>query len=201
MICPHCNTDNPAENIYCMNCGRLLSAQATEAGGNNLSPRRALFFAAGQTLIIVILLYIFRSILLGLAFIKELQIASWQITASEIVSIVMYLLILVALLIFARSLVYLWPQSFPRYANLAVVLTAILYIIGLSLVYSMVKPLFLRFISEPEPLLYTRIFLAVAAICLAGWALFVAYQSLPSWMESVRVNLAFPTYQPPNKPE
>ena len=195
MNCPNCNTVNPAGNQFCMNCGASLSAVGAAPITRYSSLGHALFTATGQTLISVLMLYLLRSILNGLSFIQELQIPEWRITAPEIISIIMYLLVLVLLVNYARSVAYLWPQAYPRYSGVGIVITAILYVIGLSVAYTMLKPLFQRFFTDPEPLLILRVLLALIALFLLGRAAVVVYQSLPGWLDNLRTSLmTLPSY-------
>jgi len=201
MNCPNCNTFNDAGNQYCMKCGKALPTEGLVPMGGYSSPGQALYSITGQTLISVLMLYLLRSVLQGLSFIQDLQITNWHITTPEIISTIMYLLVLVLLVIFAHSLGYFWPQAFPRYSGIGVVLTAILYVIGLSVIYSMLKPVFLRFISDPEPMLILRIILALVALSLLGRAVIVIYQSLPTWLNNLRTSFLTMPSNPITKKE
>lgn len=201
MICPNCNTNNLTGNQYCMNCGKELPIGGDETMARYTPPGRALYFITGQTIITVIVLYLLRSVLLGLKFIQDLHIAGWKITTAEIISTIMYILIIGLLVIFARALSYFWPQAFPLYKGIGVVLTTIVYVIGLSVIYSMAKPLFLRFILDSEPLLILCVLLALVAIFLLGRAAVVIYQSLPAWLDNLRTSLLAPLPKSIEKPE
>jgi hypothetical protein len=175
-----------------MNCGKALPVEGTESMEQNTSPGKALYFVTGQTIISIIVLYLLREIFLGLSFVQDLHITGLNITTPMIVSTLMYLLILVLLVIFARSLGYLWPQAFPRYSGLGAVITSVVYVISLSIIYTMLKPIFLRYISEPEPLIYLCILLALVALFLLGRAGVVVYQSLPAWLDNLRTSVITP---------
>ncbi len=192
MNCPNCNTLNPAGNQYCMNCGKALPVEGTESMEQNTSPGKALYFVTGQTIISIIVLYFLREVFLGLSFVQDLHITGLNITTPMIISTLMYLLILVLLVIFARSLGYLWPQAFPLYSGLGAVITSVVYVISLSIIYTMLKPIFLRYISEPEPLLYLCILLALVALFLLGRAGVVVYQSLPARLDNLRISMITP---------
>lgn len=194
MLCPSCNTENPVNTMYCMNCGANL--QNTEAGSVTAAnpAGHAIYIATGQTLVAVIMLFLLRSILTGLSFVREIQIPDWRITVPDIISIVMYLLVLLVLLNYARLLGYHWPRAFPRYVGIGMVLTAILYLIALSVTYSMLKPLFFQFFSDPEPILILRVFLALIAIFLVGRAALVVYHSTPIWLDNLRASFVTSPY-------
>jgi hypothetical protein len=179
-----------------MNCGQALPTEGAELSERSLSSGKALYIATGQAIISIIVIYLLRSVLLHLSFVQDLQIANWDITVPEIISTITYLLILVILVIFARSLSYLWPQAFPGYRGLGIVLTSIVYVIGLSVIYSMLKPIFIRFIGEPEALFYLCVLLTLIALFLLGRALIVVYQSLPAWLDNLRTNLITPLSKP-----
>lgn len=201
MNCPNCNSENDSDNQFCLTCGSALTIEGSAPKIGISSAGQALFSITGQTLISVLMLYIIRSILLGLSFIQELRIPNFNITTTEIISIILYLLVLVLLVIFVRSLGYYWPRAFPVYSGIGDVLTAVLYVIALSVIYSMLKPVFLIYIVDPEPILILRILLSLLALLLLGRAVLVVYQSLPTWLDHLRTSLlTFPSY-PINKKE
>jgi hypothetical protein len=185
MNCPNCNAYNEPGSQFCMNCGYALGG--TEGPGPvRTGAGSALWIATGQAVLAVLGLYLIRAILMRLSFVQEMRFPGVGITPAEMLSMLIFVLILVIILVYARRVSVLWPLAFPAYAAVAVLVTAVLYVIALSVLYGLLKPVFAELFFDPEPLLIVQIFLTLVALAILARAAILVYNSLPAWLENMR---------------
>lgn len=193
MNCPNCNTVNDSGSRFCISCGEPLLISADSPAASQpfaRSPRHLLGIVTARVLIGLLLVWILRAILINLAFVETLRFPEVPLTAPQLVTMLTYLVAIVLLLGYARSLRSLWAQAFPKAAAFAPALTAIIYVLVLSAVYATLLPLFSAFIDDSADFILTlRIILLILAIILLGWAAKVIYDALPGWLSTVHFDL------------
>lgn len=195
MKCTNCGSENEVGSRFCLNCGQSLTAstgQPKTGVGTLLKiyERRLLALASGRLVIILLLLWLFRSILINLSFIKSLQFPDIPFTAVELVTLITYLAILGLLVNYVQTLRSQWPRAFPSLQAVVPVMTAIFYVVILSLIYSALIPILAQLIDDPgDFILILRTALLILSVALFGWGVWVIYQALPGWLSTIRLNM------------
>jgi len=188
MNCPNCNTLNEPGSQFCMKCGYALG-EGDPASSARSGARGALWVATGQAVLAILGLYLIRDIMVRLSFVQELRFPGVQITPAEILYILVLVLVLGMILVYARRVSVLWPQAFPGFAAVAVLVTAVLYVIALSVLYGLLKPIYAELFLDPEPLLITQVVLTLVALAILARAAVLVYNSLPAWLDNLRHSL------------
>ena len=127
-------------------------------------------------------LWIANLILNGLAFVEELRIPDFDLPIPVLISSLIYLIMVVLLVNYARVLSSLWPQAYPRYPEAVHVLTSLVYLGVLAVGYKSLRPIFQYLIDDPEPLMVFQLVLVVIAIGIIIRAGLIIYNSLPAWI-------------------
>jgi hypothetical protein len=187
MNCPKCNTVNEPNSSFCVNCGESLSDKAvTKTAPLANSPKELLGLLTIRTVVILIGLWLVHLILNWLPFVTEMRIPGININMPVIITSVIYFVIVIVLLSYAKMLRVLWQQSFPQAPEFGSVLAALVYLGILVAVYYAIRPLLRTFITDPNIITIFQVILFVIAIMLIVPALSILYQSMPRWMAAIR---------------
>lgn len=198
MNCPHCNTPNDPSNQFCMSCGKPMKADATLAANRPaVSPSEWLGILTIRLVAALFGLWILNKILTQLSFVKELKIPDFDVTPASIISAVLFLVMILLLLGFARLLGVLWPRTFPKAPEAVLIWNAIIYLIVLSVGYTALRPVIQGFFDEPEVLMVFQIVLVVIALLIVIRPSIVIYKALPTWLVHLRDSLSSYQMQPP----
>jgi hypothetical protein len=137
-------------------------------------------------------LWIVNLILNGLAFVKDLRIPDFDMPIPVLISSLVYLIMAILLVNYARVLSTLWAQAFPRYPEAASVLTSLVYLGVLAVAYKSLHPVFLFFATDPEPLMIFQLVLLVIAVVIIVRAGLIIYNALPAWIIRFRRSFEVP---------
>lgn len=190
MNCPNCNTVNDPASQFCINCGQTLprtGSMSPAARPLAHSQRQLLGIVTGRFVIGLLLIWLLRGIVVNLSFVEGLRIPEVPFTAAEMLTFIAYVIILVLLFGYLQSLRALWPRAFPRAVAVLPALTAVIYVIALSAIYTVLTPLIINLVDDPADLLLAlRFILLILALALLGWAGKIIYDALPDWLRSIR---------------
>lgn len=196
MNCPYCNAYNNPESQFCMNCGRQLTHQAApgipQAAPALPSPSSWIGILALRLLLTLFGLWLLKDILIKLSFVRDLQIPEVPISAPEIISVLFFIVMIVLLLNFARTLTVLWPQAFPRYREAPLIINAILYLLVLNFAYKALRPVIFWITTDSEVMMILQIILVILAILIIVYPCIILYQALPGWLSNWRQTFAAP---------
>jgi len=187
MNCPKCNTVNEPNTSFCVNCGESLS-EKTVAKASPLanSPKELLGLLTIRTVVILIGLWLVHLILNWLPFVTEMRIPGINIDLPVIITSVIYFVIVIVLLGYAKMLRVLWQQSFFQAPEFGSVLAALVNLGILVAVYYAIRPLIRTFVADPNIITIFQAILFVIAIMLIVPALIILYQSMPRWLAAIR---------------
>ena len=192
MNCPHCNTPNDPANRFCVNCGLDIHIQPMARG--TPSAVGVLGVQTAQLLIALFGLSILNSILTGLAFVEELEIPDFRLSAPSVITFLIYLVAVILLINYVRMLGYLWPQAFPRYPEVMVLVAVVIYLILFTMAYQSLKPFILAYATDTVPLTLLQVILLFVSLIMVGRASVIVYNALPVWLSDLR-------WQMPARPE
>jgi hypothetical protein len=191
MICPKCNTQNEAGHQFCINCGTLLTGSANQTGIPAAplakTPGELLAVLTIRLVILLVGLWLFKEIIIALPFTQELTIPRMPIRLPILINCVVYLVVIVLLIGYARSLNSLWRQAFPRFADLAAIFAAIVYLLALVAAYYALRPIILAFATDPYILLVFQAVLFIIALVLIIRVGVILYMRLPDWLSNLRM--------------
>lgn len=195
MNCPSCNTFNDPSTQFCMNCGRPLTgepAQMPPLVSPSLTPRPGewLGILTLRLLVALLGLWLLKAIVTKLSFVRELVIPEIQLTAAEIISLLVFIVMIVLLLGFARTLGTLWPQAYPRYREASLVFNALIYLVILSFAYKALRPVLIWITNDQEILMILQIILVVLAIMIIVYPCIIVYHALPGWISNIKSSFA-----------
>jgi hypothetical protein len=188
MNCPHCKTPNNPGSQFCIQCGENLST-LSPAETNVSSKKELLGILTIRMVVSLIGLMIVNSILIGLAFVQELNIPDFDIPTPTLISILIYLVAIGILINYASTLRNLWPKAFPKYAQAAFVFNALITLILLSMAYRIIKPIIRGFTNDATPFLITQSIFVVIALITLGRASAFVFQMLPSWIANLKAGI------------
>jgi hypothetical protein len=141
------------------------------------------------SLLSLIGLWILRTILVNLDFVTELAIPELKVDVATIISGIFYVLVLVVLARFARILTRLWPEAFPSHRQVVLVWHAMLYLIVLSAVYDVSRPIFAQLDADPEIFTLWQVLLVILALVISIWVCAVVQRCLPGWLLALRTDV------------
>lgn len=190
MNCPSCNSPNPPENIFCMQCGQPL--HNTSPNQSQTSANSWLGIQTVRVLISLFGLWVIKAVLTRLSFIRELRIPDFNLPPVTVVEIIIFILAVILLLAFARQLGVLWPRAYPAYAQIAPALNALIYALVLSFLYKILKPLVVGFMEDSEALLVLQLLFTFIALIILLRAAMLVYQKLPAWIDQWRKDFLIP---------
>ena len=107
-------------------------------------------------------------------------------TISSIILIIIFLIVLTLIILFARIVSILWPIAFPKMKEAASLWVALLVVIGLGIVYKILKPILAQLTAETEPLMILQLVLLLVAIVLLFSAGVIIYRAIPHWFASIK---------------
>ncbi len=199
MNCPNCNTPNDPTNQFCVSCGKPLGEQtSTPAQPPTAQPPAVarsvpelLQVLTIRMLVILLGLWLLRVILNWLPFIRELRIPNSLVSIPTIINTLIYLIIIVWLVSYSRTLWVLWPQALPRYREAGSFLVMLIYIITLVVFYYAVRPLISVVGLGSEALTILQVILFIVALGLLLYAIVIVYQRLPFWLPAIRQSAVF----------
>jgi hypothetical protein len=126
---------------------------------------------------------------LNATFFDNRALVGLPLTITEIITSLVYLIVLIVLVVYAQALWSAWPQTFPRSASFTPVPPALVYVVALIVLHlALARPL-LVLTESPDPVLLFQILLFGTAIILLGWMLVVTYRFLPAWLASLRLDM------------
>ena len=131
-----------------------------------------------------------KIILIRLPFSQELMISELPMPVENLITIIVYLIVFVLLVIYARTLGVLWPQAYPRHANAAPAFTALVYVGGLVAAYFALRPGIAAFSTGSDLLTWSQALLLLLTIFLVGRASVVLYRFLPRWLAGIRFSVS-----------
>jgi hypothetical protein len=193
ITCPNCQAQNEPGSRFCISCGQGLESvsekNALAAPQDNIY-HRTLGLATGQTLIALFLVWVVQTVLVSLSFVEGLRLPSVPLTMPQIITTIAYLVAIVLLVVFANKLGSYWPRAYPRLASLTTALTAVVYIVLISLAYRALLPVINSLVDNPSDfILILRVALTILALVLLIQATQVIYEALSGWLSGFRFNL------------
>ena len=193
ITCPNCQAQNEPGSRFCISCGQSIEGVAeknTMAVPQENIYQRTLGLAAGQTLIALFLVWVVQTILISLSFVEGFRLPNITLTVPQIITSIAYLAALVLLVLFANTLGSHWPRAYPRLASLTTALTAVIYIVLISLAYRALLPVITSLVDNPADfILILRVTLTLLALVLLIRAAQVIYEAFSSWLSGIRFNL------------
>lgn len=134
-------------------------------------------------LVIVLLgLWLARLILIWLPFTKGLVVPEVNIPIPTLVTSIIYLLVVAALVGYARTVWVIWPQAFPRMRDATLAVICLIYLGVLVAVFYAVQPLLVAANSDEAILTGFQAILFLIAVFLVSAAGYTTYQRLPAWL-------------------
>lgn len=199
MNCPHCNAPNEPTNQFCMVCGRSLipplSAQP--------SARTMLGVATGRVFIMLLFLWMMRSVLNRLAFVQSTVIPEIDLQMTTAIALVVFIAVIVLVLGFIAAVARLWPQAFPRFQEASVAINTILYLIIFNQIYLASQQIVPALTNDAqmtsELMMLIGLALVVVSVVMVIRAFIIVYQALPNWLSSIRFTP--PVYPVPPSPQ
>jgi hypothetical protein len=184
--CPNCNTPNEPHNTFCANCGQSLTGKVVaQTIPLAKSTKELLGIMTFRIVVILIGLWLVHIIFNWLPFVREMRIPGLSIGLPVLITSAIYLIIVIVLFGYVKTLSVLWRQSFPQVPEFGSVLVTLVYIAVLVAVYFAFRPLILTYTTDPNVLTVFQAILFVIAIMLIVPALITLYQSMPRWMAAV----------------
>jgi len=132
---------------------------------------------------------ILRIMIIRLPFVQEMMIPELPIPLENLITIIVYLIVFVLLVVYARKLGLLWPQAYPRHANAAPAFTAFVFVGGLVALYFALQPVITAFSTVSNLLTWFQVFLLVLTVFLVVWASVVLYRFIPGWLSNIGVSV------------
>lgn len=190
MECPYCGTANDPSSKFCSSCGKPLRGQSPQvssaADESAYSPRTVVGIQTARLLISLLGLWLLKVVLTGLPFVEELHIPELGVSIPSIISMLIYLVIVIALVSYASFLSRLWPQAFPGYPQAVSVLVAAVYLIVLAVAYNGSKPIIRAITTDPQLMMIWQIVLVAIALFISLRASVIVYRFLPAWLMTAR---------------
>lgn len=184
MNCPYCHTPNDPANRFCVSCGRDIHAQPIREGG--MFPIGILGIQTARLLLALLGLSILNTIFTSLAFIKELRIPDFVLTTPNIITFLIYTVAVILLVNYVRMLGFLWPQAFPKYQEVMLLVSSVIYLIIFTMAYQGLKPPILAYSTDTIPLTLLQVILLFTSLVMLGRASVIVYNALPSWLSNIR---------------
>jgi hypothetical protein len=192
MICPKCKTQNADNNHFCSTCGTKLNPKKVGELPQPNASSNELIMHTLRLIIMLIVVFVLKTILVALPFIKDLVIPNFNISTVNLVNIFSSLIIFVFLIVYAISLKDMWPRNLPSVPELGDVVSILVYLISLVIVYDSIKRILESLIIEGDPVTILQIVTLLIAVGLIVWAGLITYKYLPEWMERIRVSFSRP---------
>lgn len=145
-----------------------------------------------RTLVILLGIWILKLIIVALPFFKEIYIPDFPFTVVQIVDILITAIIAFVIVNYGIGLSKYWPVEFPKAPELGIVLTMIVFLIGLTSTYDTLKDILTTLDAGSEAVLILQIVFLVTAVLLLLRAAIVAYQSLPKWLSNLHDSFTNP---------
>ena len=187
MVCPKCNTPNEPNFQFCSVCGEPLNENAVLIEAQRKSVAREHLLSHTFRIVIGLIgLWLIKTILLDLSFVKELRIPELPISISNIILIIIFLIVLTLIFLFARTVSILWPIAFPKAKEAGSVWVTLLVVIALRIVYKILKPILQELTTETEPVMILQLVLLLVAIVLLFGAGVIIYRAIPRWFASIK---------------
>jgi len=124
-------------------------------------------------------------VLVRLPFTRGFSLPDVPLSSTDVVTSIVYLVALVLLLNYTRALRAVWPQAFPRQAQLTPALTGLVYVGALVVGYlALEAPV--GVLAGETGLLILQAIAFVMAIVLLTRATVASYRHLPNWFASLR---------------
>jgi hypothetical protein len=176
-----------------MNCGKPLASGATShAAPLARSPGHLLGILTLRLIFVIFGLALIRAILMRLPFTQSIRITNFPLTVENIVNAAIYLIVLLILLAYARSLLVLWPQAFPRFRDAGMFLAALVYIGVLVALYYTAGPIIIALEAGSDLFMWFEVIMLAIAIVLLIWAGIALYRFLPIWLSSINLSPQYP---------
>lgn len=193
MICYHCNTPNEPGYQFCVKCGQRLDqppapAQTAPvyaaAAGVEFSPMALprLGIATARILIILFSLWLAKTVLLAMPFVKQSFQPGWEIQLPGWISLAFSFLFAIALLFYASEVWGSWPEAFRTFGEARTLLAGAIILVALPQLYRGIYSLVITYDRSGDGLLVLNLFFLFVAIGLILWMLVSLFQGLPVWL-------------------
>jgi hypothetical protein len=144
-----------------------------------------------RMVVILLGLWLLKVIINALPFVKELRIPKSPLPVPTIINTIVLLIIIGLFINYSRMLWVLWPQALPRLKDAGTFLVLIIYIVILIVLYYAAEPIVIILAPNREALTILQIVLFGISLLLLIYAISIVYTRLPSWLPSIRQQVAF----------
>ena len=193
MKCPHCNTQNDPSYQFCLSCGKPLGKGSSVPSRAPLaqSSSELLGVLTVRLLIALFGIWLIKTIINWLPFARVLPVSETGFSVLLLINLMIFLIVILLLLGYARTLRVLWTQAYPLYREVGFVIIAVVYICVLIAVYSAFLPLIIRYSDDPSILIIFQALLLLFSTVILGYAFLVVYRKLPAWLTIIRQEQLF----------
>ena len=193
MNCPHCNTQNDPSYQFCMNCGKSLGKGAPAPKQAPLARSSSELLGVFTVRLVIALLgiWLIKTIINWLPFARELPVSETGLSILMFINMMIFIIVILLLLGYARTVRVLWPQAYPRYREVGFVIMAVVCIGVLIAVYNAFLPLILKYSDDPSILIIFQALLLLFSAIFLGYAFLGVYRKLPAWLTIIRQDQLF----------